>query len=86
MKTYKELVESNVSLKKYWEMLDAHDWYYGYSDDHRAWQKGQKNSKIISTLANQSKEHKELFKAFNEYMFSGKAYSKPKAPKPKKPA
>ena len=32
------------------EKLVAHDWYYMYSDDQRAWEKGNKEAKDISAL------------------------------------
>ena len=32
------------------EKLVAHDWYYMYADDQRAWEKGNKEAKDISAL------------------------------------
>ena len=37
-------------LVKYEELLKRHDWTYNYSDDHRAWSKGNKESQEISQL------------------------------------
>ena len=28
-------------MKSLYLQLKGHDWYYGYSDDHRVWKKGQ---------------------------------------------
>ena len=33
--------------------LKSHDWYYNYSDDYGAWQKGSIESKAISKLMQQ---------------------------------
>lgn len=33
--------------------LQAHDWYYGYSDDHRYWSAGQNQKEHIHNLYNQ---------------------------------
>lgn len=33
--------------------LKSHDWYYNYSDDYGAWQKGSTESKAISKLMQQ---------------------------------
>ena len=32
------------------EQLRNHDWYHGYSDDHRVWQRGQANQKRLTAL------------------------------------
>ena len=32
--------------------LQAHDWYYGYSDDHRYWSAGQNQKARIQALFN----------------------------------
>jgi len=38
------------------EMLQKHDWFYSYSDDHRAWQKGHDQSLDIYALLNKAAE------------------------------
>ena len=30
-------------------MLKTHDWYYGYSDDHRAWTRGRNQMQALRT-------------------------------------
>ena len=30
--------------------LKNHDWFYNYSDDHRAWEKGNRESREISRM------------------------------------
>ena len=42
-----------VELRK---ILENHDWFYSYSDDHRVWQKGRDQSADINTLLNKAKE------------------------------
>jgi ribonucleotide reductase alpha subunit len=53
-----------VTLKEYWEQLNAHDWYYEMSDDHRVWKAGFREQTRLEELAKQSKEHAALFNAF----------------------
>lgn len=49
------------TLSSFARMLRTHDWYYDYSDDHRAWCKGRDNwNRIQQTKAkiNEMGEHK----------------------------
>lgn len=40
------------TLSNFARMLRKHDWYYNYSDDHRAWTKGRDSwKKITATKA-----------------------------------
>lgn len=32
------------------QRLERHDWYYGYSDDHRAWTAGRKEEQKLNGL------------------------------------
>lgn len=36
-----------VTLKEFEEVVRRHDFYYGYSDDHRVWNKGREESQRI---------------------------------------
>lgn len=36
-----------IKLSEFEDMLSSHDWFYNYSDDHRAYQKGNDESKAI---------------------------------------
>lgn len=52
------------------EACRTHDWYYNYSDDHRAWKKGSEQSANINSMLKQLKEHgleAEADKIYNEY-------------------
>lgn len=44
-------------LHDFKEACRRHDWYYQYSDDHRVWQKGSKQSANISAMFKELKEH-----------------------------
>ena len=44
-------------LRDFKEACQRHDWYYNYSDDHRVWQKGSKQSAEISSMLKELKEH-----------------------------
>ena len=44
-------------LHDFKEACSRHDWYYNYSDDHRVWQKGSKQSAEINSMLKELKEH-----------------------------
>jgi len=44
-------------LHDFKEACRTHDWYYNYSDDHRAYQKGSKQSADINAMLKELTEH-----------------------------
>ena len=50
------------TLEEFDIMCRDHDWYYGYSDDHRAWVKGNTNFKLLQTIVNDGgQDYKEVY-------------------------
>ena len=37
-------------MKTLYDQLKGHDWYYGYSDDHRVWKRGQRMQNHLRKL------------------------------------
>jgi len=37
-------------MRALYDQLKGHDWYYGYSDDHRVWKKGQRRHDHLRRL------------------------------------
>jgi len=65
MITYTEL----PSLNEFYKMLESHDWFYDYSDDHRVWRSGsQSMGAIRGAVETGPKEYKELFDAYVKYV------------------
>lgn len=62
---------SMMNLADYYDLLEKHDWFYGYSDDHRAWRKGQAEAHQLFAIAKQSPEHDALYKAYSAHIWSG---------------
>ena len=67
-----------ISLYSYYKMLEAHDWYYDFSDDPRVFRAGQGALGKLQTIAKQSQEHLALFNAY-------KTYVNKKGPRPDEP-
>jgi len=69
------------SFAEFYDMLDAHDWYYQFSDDHRSWLAGQNQMMRIKETIKRQPELAPLFQQFkNHYDPAG-----PKAEKPPRP-
>ena len=73
------------TLKDYYDMLERHDWYYHYSDDGRVYEQGQRAHASLLSIANASAEHKALFEAYSNHMFTGDPWKTERAPKPARP-
>jgi hypothetical protein len=74
-----------LSLRDYWDELDGHDWFHAMSDDGSVWRAGQNHLTYLESEANNSPEHKKLFKEFQDHIYSGKSWKTPEKPKPKRP-
>ena len=49
------------------EKLVAHDWYYMYADDYKAWEKGSKEAKDISALVeNLGADGRAIYKQYSK--------------------
>jgi len=77
--------EAKHSLAKYWDMLNKHDWYYTYSDDHGVYQRGVDSENELKRIAKHTYFHMALFDGFHKHHFSGEAWRTEKAPKPERP-
>lgn len=53
-----------MTVEEFTKLLDAHDWYYMYSDDHSAYNKGRSESIAIMNIM---RGNKELGKIYEEY-------------------
>lgn len=74
-----------VSLSDYWDMLEEHDWFHMMSDDGGVDRRGDANYRRLAKIAEQSKEHLAMLKAFHEHKWTGKIWGTEKAPKPGRP-
>ena len=53
-----------TSIEEFSKRLEQHDWYFSYSDDHRAWKKGHDESTAINRLAAKDPTLKEVLHQF----------------------
>jgi len=54
---------------EFFKLLEKHDWYYQYSDDHRAWEKGSNESKRIQAIAQEIPLFLDMYRDYSKFMF-----------------
>lgn len=74
-----------INLIEYWEMLNAHDWYFAWSDDARVFNNGDYAYERLKKLASGNKEFDILLKGFHNHYFSGEPWGTEQTTKPEKP-
>lgn len=74
-----------TTLQSYYNLLDLHDWYYDFSDDHFVWSRGADVHALITKISAESLAHTNLYLEFKKHFFSGEPWSTPKHPKPERP-
>ena len=58
-----------MSPSEFFKLLEKHDWYYQYSDDHRAWEKGSNESKRIQAIAQEIPLFLDMYRDYSNYMY-----------------
>lgn len=70
---------------EFWDACNAHDWYYGFSDDGRVYAAGEKSEQHLRNMAPVGSENRKIYAAFVAHMFSGDGWENPvKSPKPER--
>jgi hypothetical protein len=67
-------------------MLERHDWFSSFSDDHAAYARGNMGMERLAAIATSDPEKRKLLEGFRLHHFSGEPWNSPKAPKPAQPA
>lgn len=57
-------------VQELWDLLEAHDWYYVYSDDHRYYVKGSNERKQIQAMVQENGILLRLFEDYSNYVFN----------------
>lgn len=67
-----------MNLPEFYDLLEAHDWTYAYSDDQSYWERGQAEADKINAIADDDDSCCALLDKYNAYVWRG-------APKPERP-
>jgi hypothetical protein len=57
-----------MDLAEYFKRLESHDWYYNYSDDHRAWSKGSQESTRLQSIAQENPTLLRMYKDYSNWV------------------
>lgn len=74
-----------TTLSEFFDLLEKHDWFYNFSDDHRSWKSGKANLEKLQSIADESEAHRRLFLDYHQHIFSGEQWDRPKRSKPFRP-
>jgi len=58
-----------MDASEFFTLLEKHVWYYQYSDDHRAWEKGNMESKRLQAIIQENDMWTRMYLAYSDYMF-----------------
>jgi len=58
-----------MDASEFFTLLEKHDWYYQYADDHRAWEKGNMESKRLQAIIQENDMWTRMYLAYSDYMF-----------------
>lgn len=76
-----------MNLVEFWDALDAHDWYYVYADDSKAYREGSNKEKLLWEEANKNgPQFLDLFRDFKYFRMTTKPGQDRVIQKPKRPA
>ncbi|CAM0016776.1 hypothetical protein MYOV011v1_p0279 [Vibrio phage 6E35.1a] len=75
--------EPENELHQFFHDCSKFDWYYNYSDDHRVWTRGERESKALQARSRANSVTTAIYEAWSKYMFTGPNYGNERAPKPK---
>ena len=71
-----------MNLTDFYDILNHHDWFYSYSDDHKVYIRGRNNETKLMIMAGEyGKEYKDLYDAFHYYYFTERIWSEETFPK-----
>jgi hypothetical protein len=74
-----------MTLTELYDALEKHDWFYGMSDDHSVWMRGQAAEKTLRAQARSIEGGQKLFDDFLAHVTSGEPWGTAKQPKPARP-
>jgi hypothetical protein len=58
---------SNEEIKQYFEDVEAHDWFYAFSDDQRVWNKGSESERNLINVSETNETFGRIWKDWLEF-------------------
>lgn len=80
------VIHPAMTIEQYYDELNQHDWYCGFSDDYSVERRGEENYTRLLEIANQhGADYLALIGAFRKHHFSGEPWNTPQYDKPARP-
>jgi hypothetical protein len=77
---------SAITIEQYYDDLNGHDWYCGFSDDYEVEKRGTEDRRRLHKIAiDRGHAYQALFDAFGRHYFSGTPWGTPRWDKPARP-
>lgn len=77
---------SAITIEQYYDDLNCHDWYCGFSDDYEVEKRGTEDRRRLHKIAiDRGHAYQALFDAFGRHYFSGTPWGTPRWDKPSRP-
>ena len=75
-----------VSIQEFYESLERHDWYFGWTEDRHAYRAGEESYAALEATARAGGEQfRELLNEYSKHCFTGKPWGTVQHPKPPAP-
>jgi len=70
-----------MKLQEFKKLLNNHDWFYHFSDDHGVWVRGETQvAQIVGALKNGTDEMKKLYNEYHARYFNTPSFVTEKNP------
>ena len=70
-----------MKIEDFKKLLDNHDWFYNFSDDHSVWVRGERESaQIVGALKNGTDEMKKLYNEYHARIYNNPSFVTEKNP------
>jgi hypothetical protein len=66
-----------ITIEEFYDMLEKHDWYYDFADDHRYWKAGKASLEKIKILTQKDSIFARLYLDYSTWIFSNSEKLKP---------
>ena len=72
-----QIETKQITIEEFYEMLEKHDWYYDFADDHRYWKAGKSSLEKIKALTIKDANFAKLYLDYSAWIFSNSEKLKP---------
>ena len=79
-------MSDKTPIQDFYDRCQYVDWYYGFSDDFRVFQRGEAALRALKAEAEADPAKLAIYEAWNTHFFTGKPWGNEQQPPPERPA